>query len=520
MASWNEGYVTDITYTSGFYREISPVWLTAAATLLGFRSPRIDQPYTYAELGCGQGFGTNLLAATNRSGRFFGFDFNPAQIANAQRLAADGGLANVEFHEASFQQLAAAADGAWPQFDFITLHGIYTWISRDNQEAILEFVRRFLKPGGLVYISYNCWPGWASMVPVRNLMRLHAQKHPARSDRQGMEALAYIQQLREGGANFFGVHNDVASRLERASKLDSHYLAHEYLNLDWNICDFAGMAEDCSRAKLDYLGSATLTENLDSMAASPKLQPMLAAETDPVMRQTILDFAINKGFRRDIFQKGLLPLTLHEQLAALRELALMLVNTALPDGGPIKFNTPLGEADGRAELYGPLLKAFAQQGSMTLEQIGNRPELAGVNVNSVVEVAVLLINAGHVHPQLKAAQADAARRFNRMICQAVLSGHNYAFLAAPALGSAITIGFVDAIALLLLTGNPNTGNPNISESAFAEAGWQMLEQHKRRLVKNGETVDNKEASLEELKALHATFKAGKTLQWKRLGLLP
>jgi len=31
MAKWDEGYVTDVAYTSNFYREITPVWLAATS---------------------------------------------------------------------------------------------------------------------------------------------------------------------------------------------------------------------------------------------------------------------------------------------------------------------------------------------------------------------------------------------------------------------------------------------------------------------------------------------------------
>jgi len=34
-------------------------------------------------------------------------------------------------------------------------------------------VRRKLRAGGLVYVSYNCLPGWAPAIPVRQLMTLY-----------------------------------------------------------------------------------------------------------------------------------------------------------------------------------------------------------------------------------------------------------------------------------------------------------------------------------------------------------
>ena len=63
MAAWNDGYVHDVAYTAGFYREIAPAWISAAAMLLGHRPPDLSRPFRWAELGCGHGLSANILAA-------------------------------------------------------------------------------------------------------------------------------------------------------------------------------------------------------------------------------------------------------------------------------------------------------------------------------------------------------------------------------------------------------------------------------------------------------------------------
>jgi SAM-dependent methyltransferase len=512
MANWAEGYVTDINYTNGFYRELAPIWLATAAALQGFRAPPVDRPYAYAELGCGQGFGTNLLAAANPQGRFWGFDFNPAHIAHARRLAEAAGMGNAEFHDASFQQLADSPDGAWPMFDFVTLHGIYSWVSRDNHLALLEFIRRFLKPGGLAYISYNCAPGRTSLLPLQRLLRLHADKHPARSDVQGRQALEFVQKLREGGAMFFNVHSDIPGWYEAASKADSHYIPHEYLNQSWHMTHFADMAEDCARAKLSYLGSASLLENRDSLSVPAALQPALAAETDPVLRQTILDFACNKGFRRDIYQKGLSPLTSQEHLDAIKR--IRLVPLRIPAAGDLTFKTPLGEGKGQQNLYGPLLAALGQ-GEMSMADVAARPEMAGKSLGELAEVASLLLDSSIAHPRLADAPTPSAQRFNRAVCHYALEGQSYAHLAAPGLGSGMHAGFTDMLATLALM-----DAPGLDGDGFVDAAWALLEQKNRRLAKDGVVLDSKQASAAELKSLRAAFLDSRIGLWRRLGILP
>ena len=160
MASWQDGYITDIPYTAGFFRELAPSYLHLLTLLMGVRPVPIgERGFSYCELGCGQGLGTLIAAAATPNGRFVGVDFNPAQIAKANDLAARSGLGNVSFHEESFASLAHKGEADGSKFDIVALHGIYSWISAENQRHIVEIIRSRLKPGGLVYVSYNCMPG-------------------------------------------------------------------------------------------------------------------------------------------------------------------------------------------------------------------------------------------------------------------------------------------------------------------------------------------------------------------------
>ena len=101
----------------------------------------------------------------------------------------------LELDEA-FDQFCSRAE--LPEFDYIGLHGIWSWISDENRAVIVDFVRRKLKVGGVLYISYNTQPGWAAMVPMRDLLTEHAEVLGA--DGAGIvsridSALAFADQL-------------------------------------------------------------------------------------------------------------------------------------------------------------------------------------------------------------------------------------------------------------------------------------------------------------------------------------
>ena len=62
-------------------RELTPAILNFVALAKAQRP--LSGPLTYCELGCGQGFSANLLAAANPDIQFHATDFNPLQVARA-----------------------------------------------------------------------------------------------------------------------------------------------------------------------------------------------------------------------------------------------------------------------------------------------------------------------------------------------------------------------------------------------------------------------------------------------------
>jgi 2-polyprenyl-3-methyl-5-hydroxy-6-metoxy-1,4-benzoquinol methylase len=128
MADWGSGYVTDKAYVHDFCRVQTPPMLALAALCGGAQAlGGAGEPLAYCDLGCGQGYTANLIAAVNPAAQVLGVDFNPSHVANARALAGAAGLANVSFRESSFEDIAADPDT--PQFDIMAMHGVFSWIS-------------------------------------------------------------------------------------------------------------------------------------------------------------------------------------------------------------------------------------------------------------------------------------------------------------------------------------------------------------------------------------------------------
>src|SRR5262249_45696526 len=144
----------------------------AGVTLLFLRAGlALPEVSPACELGYGQGISINIHAAGSDQS-WYGTDFNPAHAAFAQSVAAASASKAHLFDEA-FAEFCGRSD--LPDFDFIGLHCIWSLISEETQQLVVDFLRRKLKVGGVLYISYNTQPGWAATIPMRHLLAEHME---------------------------------------------------------------------------------------------------------------------------------------------------------------------------------------------------------------------------------------------------------------------------------------------------------------------------------------------------------
>ena len=134
MDKWTEGYVADINYTHGYYQELNPNRIKLAFLNAGLEYSE----YTNAcELGFGQGISINIHAAASGI-QWFGTDFNPSQANYANRLARSNN-SSINLSDGSFKEFVQRKD--FPEFDFIAMHGIWSWINDANRLLRVDFLK-------------------------------------------------------------------------------------------------------------------------------------------------------------------------------------------------------------------------------------------------------------------------------------------------------------------------------------------------------------------------------------------
>ncbi|MDR2261222.1 MAG: class I SAM-dependent methyltransferase [Azoarcus sp.] len=460
---WRDGYHTALAYPALFHRELTPAWLAATASALGYRAPDLSAPYTWCELGCGPGLGALVTAAANPAGQFHAVDFDPAAIAHARALADEAAIANAHFLHAGFAELAEADDTALPPLDFIVLHGVLSWISPANRRAVLRIVARWLKPGGIACLAYMSQPGGAPMMALQRLLRRCADI--SADTAAGLETGGILlRALRDGGAGQFAVVRGLGLQLDHMAAQPPGYLAHEFLGAHWEPLHVADMLAALADIGCGFLGSATPQENIDAVSIPAQSLPVIAAIEDPALRETAKDIARNQSLRRDIYQRAPHPLAAAEHRAALEALSFVALPGA-PRKGGLRFETRVGPVDGPAAMFSPLLAALADGKPRRFRELMTLPDYAGRG-GLLNQASQMLLWAGYLHPASPAADAAPARALNRALWRRTAAGreHEYGWIAAPAIGSGLP-----ATRGAMLAAHALRQNPALQGKALFEA---------------------------------------------------
>ncbi len=497
MSDWTAGYVADIGYTFGYYTELNPLRVKLAFLDAGLVPPEVGSA---CELGFGQGMSANIHAAASVV-QWHGTDFNPSQAGFAQELARASG-SGAQMHDDAFADFCSRAD--LPDFDYIGLHGIWSWISDANRAVIVDFVRRKLKVGGVLYISYNTLPGWATFAPMRHLLTQHATTLGA--DGSGIVnriegALGFADKLLETNPLFSRVNTSVPERLKTLKGQNRNYLAHEYFNADWHPMYFADMAKWLSPAKLSYACSAHLLDHVDAINLNAQQRALLEEVPDAVLRESVRDYMVNQQFRRDFWVKGARKLSALDQTEALRQLRVVL-STQRADV-PMKVTTSLGDANMSEEVYTPVLDALADFKIKSLAQLEQAVKDKGVSFGQMSQAIVILAGAGHVQlaqdEQAANKSKKACDRLNAHLIGKSRSNMEISYLASPVTGGGVT---VNRFAQLFLQAR-SQGLKQPAE--WAQFTWNILAAQNQRIVKEGKQLETPEENLAELNVQAQVF---------------
>ncbi len=267
-----------------------PDHVAAIVTMFGLAPPPVGSARVL-EVGCNDGSNLLPMAARLPKASFTGCDVAPGAIRSARAAVAALGLANVTLLEADLSSLNGGP------YDYIIAHGVYSWVPEPVRDGLLALAQRTLSPEGILFVSYNTYPGGYVRRAAWEALRWHARELPARESRVGAARDLAALLGTPGPLHHAG---DAAVRdefLRVAGESDSalfHGTLAEPNQPSW----FHQFVEHAGRHGLTYVAEA-----LPSMMAGGGLAPQVReflATRDRLAREQYLDFARVRRFRQSL----------------------------------------------------------------------------------------------------------------------------------------------------------------------------------------------------------------------------
>ncbi len=298
----------DLGYLSRPFPYASAPFLESYARLLGL-SPAPASTARILEIG--SSYGGNLIsqALFYPQATFTGIEIAPTQVSVGKTYIDQLGITNLDLLEGdvneSHQHLGT--------YDYIIAHGFYSWVDEDTKDNFLRLCKEHLAENGILYMSYNTYPGWHKMDSIRALLEF-ANK--------GIDTLNHREKVRHGktvssklGAlmlEYDTVKSQQASFLQslrQTLQKQDCYVGHDHLEPVNTPAYFHQCMDHMAEHGFTYLCDCDLNLSFPDVydeTLRTKLEEL--APHDPLAREQYIDFMLNTAFRKSLFtHKGATP---------------------------------------------------------------------------------------------------------------------------------------------------------------------------------------------------------------------
>ena len=125
-----------------------PDRLATVATHFGMRPAPVER-CRVLELGCSNGANLLSMAVTLPESEFVGVDSAGIPIARGKAMVEALGLKNIALRHLDLLEMAPD----YGKFDYIIVHGIYSWVPSAVRDQILAICKASMQPQGIAYVS-------------------------------------------------------------------------------------------------------------------------------------------------------------------------------------------------------------------------------------------------------------------------------------------------------------------------------------------------------------------------------
>lgn len=499
---WTNGYVQGIEYSYGYYNNLSPFLQNFLLWHQRLQRPQ-SKEMNYLELGCGQGVSHNIHAAA-QAGKFWAIDFNPVHILHAKEVANSFGDSS-RIAEDSFAEFAKKAEnGELPKFNHISLHGIWSWVSKENRDYILTIIRCCLIPGGAVYVSYNTLPGWSGFTAIRDLMILHqnTQARGSNMEQRISDSMDFIANMDDVETAHFKNNQLLSKTFSALHNKDPHYLAHELFNQEWYTPLFAEANADFESVKLKLCSTMDLLDSINLLHINDKSQKMLAEIDNSNFRETVRDFCLNRRFRQDLYIRGKVEVKDWVWKNSFNNDMKFILLTP-PEDIKLKVSGVYREISLSGSVYDPVIDNLAKvEEPVSVSYLSSK--IKKLTQQDIFQAVCVLIGKGNVAPtqndDVVAEASIRTRKLNAFLSQKAQYSSENKVLSSPVTGMGYLLPRIKMHFVHLLNSRFN------DTDIICKKVWESLDAQGKRILKNNKPIETARENIDEIKLQYNEFK--------------
>ncbi|MGD8567963.1 MAG: class I SAM-dependent methyltransferase [Gammaproteobacteria bacterium] len=280
--------------------ETHPDYLCIVSALFGINAAAPDN-CRVLELGCAGGGNLIPMAYYWPDSTFIGIELSEKQAAQGNAIIEELGLENISLVHKDILQL----DRSIGSFDYIIVHGVFSWVPRPVQDYILKLCRLLLRKNGVAYISYNTFPGWHFRAAVRDMMLHHSRKSdsPKRKLDKSIELLHILSRGLPSKGRGSLSEQWLKQEADKLLAISPGYLLHDYLEPNNQPMYFHEFAQRIGRHQLKYLAEAHLYTMLGS-TLTQHADAELNELDDLIEYEQYLDYFYLRHFRQTLICHG------------------------------------------------------------------------------------------------------------------------------------------------------------------------------------------------------------------------
>lgn len=488
MSKWTQEFKYDLPSAFCISKETTPIYLRYLLTSKGCACPDFASGNSL-EICAGTGVGLSIKTACQTS-NWQGIELNPSLVNKALRRAKQCNI-KLDLCSDDFAKFAQRDD--LPKFDLICLHFAWSWISKEDQEIIINLVKDKLNEGGVFFISYNCTVGMTNFESVRDLMKLYDDtKHNNSVDDSSkiININKFLYPLIELNPAFVISQPDFAQRIQSAINMPQNFLS-ENVNTYWSMEHFSEIAERFEKADIDFVCSANGADNLDEINLSAEQLEFLKPLVGTSLYEECRDFMVNQRYRHDVFVKGAVALSTDEYLAELASQNIVMTINA--DNFGYKLSGVQGDVELPKELYQPLIEILSDNQSHNIGVLIDTvlESHSEIETSSLIQAINTLVFANICSVAVPTEQVtqdmlDQCLRLNLSILNS-FNNQETVYLGSPLLQTAIAIDALDAQMLKIFVNTPNCTDLHIVEGVL-----QLCVSGVISIVQNVENVSDDE----------------------------